>query len=163
MTLKDQTKLLSARGIGKRYHKMSLADFSHEKAKEVVAWIDKGEYKNGQGILIQGMASVQYDLAILAARGLILSDLPKLEVRHFQDLCDVNEFNYETKVPLLITNFEAYEHACHSLEYKKLEAYLNSLLDDDIPILIHAPLSLEHNYYMSVTFINRITEKNITF
>lgn len=134
-------------------------------SKEVIDWIATEGYKNGEGAVFIGADAETYDIAILAARGLILSGLPKLEVHNFHVLMNSEELDALNKdAPILITNFEPYKNVCDPLEYKQLEAHLHSLLDRSIPVLIHLNAVGERNdCYISSTLLYRLDVINKQF
>jgi hypothetical protein len=135
-------KILLSKGIGKLYHNKALADYNADDVIEFVK--DKNHFAVGKGANFFGVTANSYDVAILAARAVILTDVvPKLHVLHFSYACDnelINQLWQETP-PILITMFNPDSRFVSGEKYLRLENILSYYLDHAIPIFLHFPVA----------------------
>lgn len=138
-------RLLTSKGIGTKYVPMSLTNYGHPIAQNIVEWLDTEEAVNhfavGKGMNFFSDNEAGYDVAMLAARALILSKLPKLQAISFVDMLDetIQSSFWEKKSPIFIHNFYPQENFIPTIEYRKLESLVNFYLDNSIAIIIHSP------------------------
>lgn len=166
MNIKDKKRVLTNRGIGKKYHDMSLTDYPHDHAKDIKAWLETDAVQHltdGNGVIFFSTKQEGYDLAVLTARGLILSGYTKLKTIDF-NFCMEDEVLHEIsneKPPLLILNFWPDGVYVNAEKYKRLETILNYYIDNCIPILLHIPADqdgpeTEYGSLMSPVFLDRL-------
>lgn len=168
-----RTRLLSNRGIGKKYHNMSLTDYPHERAAEVIKWIEtdsKNSMILGNGLLFFGETQEGYDISVLAARALILIGTNKLHCVSFNLATEQEFINHlwEEKPPIVITNFLPDNNFVDPDRYKRLENVLNYYLDNCIPFFLHIPVdvnsqSIEYGNLISPVFLDRLLKNYKTF
>lgn len=173
MSIKNIKAVLTNRGIGKKYHEMSLTNYPDPNASTVKAWLeDESEVhlKAGKGVIFFSTKEEGYDLALLSARALILSGHTRLKAIDFNFCMDAEIISelYTEKPPLLITNFYPDASFVATDLYKKFEAVLNYYLDNCIPILLHIPAELtgpseEYGPLISPVFLDRLKKNSKTF
>ena len=148
MIIKNTKLVLQNRGVGKKYHDMSLTDYPHTQAEVIKTWLEKEANKHlqeGKGVILFSVKHEGYDLAMLTARALILSGYTKLKTIDF-NFCMEDEVLAEIgaeKPPLLITNFFPDASFVNPEKYKRLETIINYYIDNCIPVILHIPA--EHN------------------
>jgi hypothetical protein len=169
----EKQRLLLNRGIGKKYHYMSLTEYPDPIAVEIMDWLSADattHLKDGKGVTFFSKKQEGYDSAVLTARALILSGYNKLRQIDF-NFCVEDEFLGEIsqeKPPLLIVNFYPDASFVSPEKYKRLETILNHYLDNCIPLLLHIPADVEgpENEYgplISPVFLDRIKKNSKTF
>lgn len=154
----EKNRLLTLRGVGKKFHTMSLTQYQHSAAKEVLEWIETSanmDLKLGRALTLVGKSDDAYNIAMLTARALILSGFDKLKCSTLFDAVD-DEFIsiiYEKHPPLMITNFVAAD--VDFGEYKRLENCLTYYLDNLMPVFIHTT-----NEEWNDAFADRVNKTN---
>jgi hypothetical protein len=165
--------VLQNRGIGTKYHKMSLTDYPDPSASTIKAWLEnesEDHLKAGKGVIFFSVKQEGYDLAVLTARALILSGYTKLKAIDF-NFCMEDEVLAEIgqeKPPLLILNFFPDSSFIQTDKYKRFETILNYYLDNCIPILLHIPAeqdgpSEEYGTLISQVFLDRLLKNSKIF
>lgn len=169
----ERQRLLNNRGIGKKYHNMSLTDYPDPTANEIKNWIESeatDHLAKGNGVVFFSTKLEGYDLSVLTARALILSGYTKLRVIDF-NFCLEEEVLAEIgedKPPLLIMNFFPDPDFVGPVQYKRLESYLNYYIDNSIPLLLHIPADKEaqrsqYGALMSPVFFDRVQKNSKIF
>lgn len=167
------SRTLQYRGIGKKYHKMTLTDYPHDQAKDIISYIEDDLNKDlslGNGIVFFGETQEGYDLALLFARAAILSGFKKLKCFSFHDTLDYEVLNafWQDKTPVLITNFYPDNSYVDAERYKRLENLLTYYLDNGIPFFLHLPVDrhktvVEYGNLISPVFMDRLMKNMKTF
>ena len=166
-------KLLANRGVGKRYHNMSLTSYPNPQAKEVLKWIetDATNYlAAGRGANFFSEVQDGYDIAMMTSRALLLSGYEKLHCFQFQRAMedDVISLIYEKHPPLTILNFHPDDVGISADGYRRLENCLTYYMDNCIPFFLHFPVmgdgrNLDYGNLMSPVFFDRVTKINHKF
>jgi hypothetical protein len=169
----QRTKLLTNRGIGKKYHGMSLTEYPNQAAQEVKTWFEEESslhLAQGRGVNIFSEKQDGYDIAILLSRALLLNQYEKLQCVHFQNAMDDDTISliYEKHPPLCILNFHPDDVGVQADSYRRLENCLNYYLDNCIPIFLHFPVvgdgkSRDYGNLMSAVFFDRVSKTNKHF
>lgn len=169
----SKSRLLQNRGIGKRYLSMSLTDYPHAKAKDLIDWLEDEASQQialGNGVIFFGETQEGYDISVLTSRAFILTGMEKLRCFSFHDTLDHETINmlWQEKYPVMITNFYPDHTYVDPERYKRLENLLNYYLDNSIPFFLHIPVEFskqaaEYGNLMSPVFLDRILKNNKTF
>lgn len=167
-----KNRLLTNRGIGKKYHNMSLTDYPHSSSKDVLTWLEESASKDlslGKGLIFFGTTQEGYDLAVLTARALILSGYTKLKCVSFSFAMEHENLQsfWEDRCPLMITYFQPDNSYISPDQYKRLENLLNYHMDNSIPIFLHIPVDnhsqqIEYGNMISPVFLDRLLKANTT-
>ncbi len=174
---KIKTRLLSNRGIGRKYHYMSLNRYENsEEFVELVKEYSKEDRVRGNGISIVGDSATAYDIAVLVARALLLLEsLPDLRVVQFSELVDLNtgvlaELSQTGFPTLLILDYHPDSAHTSPSDYRRVESILKRhYVNESKPLLLHFPVphidnknAFNYGDLASKNFIEHITNKNYT-
>lgn len=168
-----KNRLLTNRGIGKKFHNMSLTDYPNDRAKEVLSWLEDDASKDlalGKGLIFFGETQDGYDIAVLTARAMILSGFSKLHCVSFTLALEYETIQtfWEEKCPVMITYFQPENTHVEAERYKRLENLLNYYLDNGIPVFLHIPVDhskqiIEYGNMISPVFLDRLLKTNTLF
>lgn len=169
----NKSRLLQNRGIGKRYHTMTLTDYPHAKAQDLIKWFEEDASKElalGKGVMFFGETQEGYDISMLFARACLLSGQEKLRCFSFHEALDHDAVNllWQEKYPILITNFYPDHSYVDPERYKRLENLLNYYVDNGIPFYLHIPVDYdkqvaEYGNLISPVFMDRLIKNSKTF
>jgi hypothetical protein len=144
---------------------MSLTNYEHPKAKELKEYLETtglGDFRLGKGIIVTGPTQEGYDIAILAARALIMQGFDKLHCWSFSYALENLDQLYLDKPPLLITNFHAATGIVDITQFKRLENILSHYLDNGTSVSIHSPYE-DLGDLVNPVLLDRLQKRNKKF
>lgn len=146
---------------------MSLTGHPHDVAKDIIAWLDEDPKRvaSGIGATFIGETQDSYDLSLLTGRVLIMTGVPKLHCVGFESCLSydfITDF-WESKHPLLITNFFADDKYYDPEMYKRLENLISHYLDNCIPVLLHVPSNESFGNMANPVLVDRLNKTNKVF
>lgn len=143
--MSDKRQLLINRGVNARYHPLSLSEYPHKKASDLINWIENcnDDLNNGKGLNIIGNNEASYDLSMLLARAIILSNIyKKFRVIPFASIVNdsdiLDRLSDDGFPPIMITCFHPDTLSVDPREYSYLETIIMYKYFDTLtPVFFH--------------------------